>query len=54
MINERLASIMGTATATSDTCETVRIVRSECPGGFAEINLTDYDSSTMELYKDKK
>ncbi len=51
MINEHMKKIMGDTTSPSDTCEVVRIVRPECPGGFCEINLSDYDSETMVLYK---
>ena len=35
----------------SQVCETVRVVRPECPGGFCEINKSDF-TDDMELFED--
>ena len=37
----------------SESCEVVRIVRPECPGGFCEINETDLkDTDTLYIQKE--
>lgn len=51
MINEKMAALMTDTTPAPGPCPTVTVLRGGVP---VDINESDYDSSTMELYKDKK
>lgn len=38
----------------SDVVEVVKVSRPECPGGFCEINVTDYDPAVHKIFGSKQ
>ena len=38
----------------SDVLPVIKIVRPECPGGFCEINVSDFDASRDTIFKEGK